>query len=869
MTQSEPWAHTAEDVLAELSVEAAAGLSPLEVRQRRRRFGRNRLRETRETSALAILAVQFKSLIVALLVAATVVSFAFGQALEGSAIMAVILVNAALGFFTELRAVRSMEALRRLGSVTARVRRDGKVSEIAAQRLVPGDILILEAGDLVAADLRIVTASKLQSDESALTGESLPVAKTAEPVSSERILAERSNMLFKGTSLTRGSGEAVVIATGLNTELGRISSLVAEAEEEQTPLEKRLNAMARSLIGITLLITALVGLAGVLRGKELFIMIETSIALAVAAIPEGLPIVATVALARGMWRMVKKNALVNRLSSVETLGATTVICTDKTGTLTENRMTVRQIILDAGRVDVNGAAPGGEGHFTLDGKPLDTESSAPLKAALEAAVLCNNASLGEGSAKPVGDPLEVALLLAAAKAGISREPISAEMPEEREDAFDSDTMMMATFNREGDSYRVSVKGAPEGVLKASSRILGDQGERPFEASSRDAWVEESGRLAREGLRILALAVKTSADLEEEAYRDLTFIGLLAMSDPPRREVRESIEACRRAGIRVVMVTGDQAATARNIAAAVGLVDSPRAEVISGEELEGVDALPEEGKRRLVDASVFSRVSPRQKLHLISLHQEAGAIVAMTGDGVNDAPALKKADIGVAMGRRGTQVAREAADMVLKDDSFPTIVAAVEQGRAIFANIRRFVVYLLSCNISEILTVFFASAVNAPLPILPLQILYLNLITDIFPALALGAGEGDPSSMTRPPRDTSEPVISRRNWIETAAFALVITAAVLGAFAVAIFGLSMKTRQAVTVSFLTLAFAQLWHVFNMRDAGSRILRNDVTLNRWVWAALGLCTVLLVAAVYLPGLSDVLRLEDPGVRGWALV
>ena len=868
-----PWASAGDTILGELGVTAETGLSAAEVRRRVRLHGLNRLRETEKRRAWTILADQFKNFIIALLTAAAVLSFAFGDWLAGFAIVTVILINASIGFVTELRAVRSMEALHRLGSVMTKVRRDGTVHEFPAERLVPGDIVILEGGDIVTADLRIIYEAKLQADEAPLTGESLPVSKNIDPLGEDTHLPDRKNMLFKGTAVTRGTGEAVVVATGMNTELGKISTLVEEAEEEITPLEKRLNKLAHKLIWAVLAIAVLIAVTGVISGKEILIMIETSIALAVAAIPEGLPIVATIALARGMLRMAHRNALVNRLSAVETLGATNIICTDKTGTLTEGLMTVTRIVLDTGDIAVNGNGDRSAGAFVRDGAVIDAADDAVLREALFVSVLCNNATIARSDAgdpsETVGDPLEVALLVAASKAGIHREDYFEGMPEEREEAFDSDVKMMATFNRDGERYRVAVKGAPETILESCTSIMTGDGARAFGDEERSRWVNRNNEMAEGSLRVLALATKTVDTVEAKPYKELQFIGLVGMLDPPRSDVHESLEHCRTAGIEVIMVTGDQAVTARNVGLAVGLIDEESAEVINGQDLESFDALSADERRRLLDIKIFARVSPKQKLDLIALHQDNGSIVAMTGDGVNDAPALKKADIGVAMGVRGTQVAREAAHMVLKDDAFSTIVAAVEQGRIIFANIRKSILYLLSCNVSEIMIVALASMFNAPLPILPLQILFLNLVTDVFPALALGVGEGDPGILNRPPRDPKEPVLAKNHWLAIGGYGIVITIAVLGALSYALAALNMEERRAVTVSFLTLAFAQLWHVFNMRGRGSGFFRNDITRNRYIWGSLLLCVGLLIAAVYLPGLNTVLKVVDPGPNGWILI
>jgi Ca2+-transporting ATPase len=855
-----PWSRSWHDVIEALGLVRERGLSTSEAVRRRKRVGRNRLREPHRTSAWEVLANQFRSVILLLLAVAAAVSFALGDWIEGGAIAAVIGINAAIGFATEWQAVRSMEAIRRLERISARVRRDGDVREIPADELVPGDLVLLEGGDVVTADLRVVEASKLQVDESLLTGESLPVGKRPDPLEPSVGIAERTNMLFKGTLVTRGSGEAVVVATGMRTELGTIAALTDEAEEESTPLEKRLEGLGRRLIWVTLAIAAAVTVAGVLAGRTFGLMIETSIALAVAAIPEGLPIVATLALARGMLRMARRNAVVQRLAAVETLGATSVICTDKTGTLTKNELTVARLWVSDGLVEVQD-----DRTMAREGRQLRDDETQALTDLLRVGVLCNNAALHDDGTT-VGDPLEVALLRAGADVGLQRSSLMEQMPEAREEAFDSTTKMMATIHKTdtGRLY-VAVKGAPEAVLKVSDSVLTRDGENVLGARERRMWQERVDELAGSGFRMLAHADKTVDDAHARPYEGLRLLGLVGFVDPPRSDVARAIEAAHRAGIQVVMVTGDQPLTARSIARAVHLIHDDDHEVFQGDDIERLRTSPDE----LRQANIFARVTPKQKFELIDAFQRNGRVVAMTGDGVNDAPALKKADIGVAMGRRGTQVAKEAADMVLEDDAFATIVAAVRQGRVIFDNIRRFVVYLLSCNISEILLVASASVTSGPLPILPLQILFLNLVTDVFPALALGLGEGSDEVMTRPPRPSTEQILTRAHWIAMAWWAGLITASVLVAFWMALARLGMNEQQAVTVSFLTLAFAQLWHVFNMRSRGSHPLRNDIVANLWIWGALVLCTGLLLAAVFLPPLASILRLDPPGTEGWLVV
>ncbi|MDX1618727.1 MAG: HAD-IC family P-type ATPase, partial [Balneolaceae bacterium] len=759
------WCAEANEVLRTLQADKEEGLSDREVGKRRNEFGTNRLREHKKRGVWQILWEQFKSIIILLLGVAALVAFWFGEVLEAWAITVVILINSLIGFFTELRAVRSMEALYRLGTVKTRVRRNGTILDVDATELVPGDIVVVEGGDIITADLRIVESSKLQADESALTGESVPVAKQRETVPQDTVLAERSCMLYKGTAVTRGSGVGVVVAIGGETELGHISLLVEDAEEEQTPLEERLDKLGYRLIGVTLLIAFFVAVSGIVVGKELFLMIETGIALAVATIPEGLPIVATIALAKGLRIMAEKNALVNRLSSVETLGATDLICTDKTGTLTENRMTVNRILLPARDIELeNGTEP----VFKSNGSSVDPSEDPDLKRALQTGALCNNAGLStdgpQGSG--TGDPLEVALLAAARSAGLEAGELAERYPEVREEAFDPDLKMMATWNRLQEGwYRVHVKGAPGAVLEACETMLVQGVREPLPTEKMEEWIAANESLAGQGLRMLALASKDTDTDRGEPYENLSFIGLVALLDPPRSDIRSSIEICRRAGIRVVMITGDQAETARFIAEKVGLRDGEKAELVKGSDLptnEELEAsLPD--THNILEATIFARINPRQKLDLIEFYQNNGHIVAMTGDGVNDAPALKKADIGIAMGQRGTQVAREAADMVLTDDAFSTIVTAIEQGRVIFGNIRRFIYYLMSCNVSEVLIVGGASLIGIPLPILPLQILFLNLVTDVFPALAIGMNREAADVMQRPPRPADTRIIVRRGW----------------------------------------------------------------------------------------------------------
>jgi len=855
------WSRPAAEVVDSLGSNAVHGLDPAEAGHRLETVGRNRLRERARRPLAAIVVDQFRSIVILLLLAASGLAFLFADNLEGLSILFVVLVNAGIGFLTEWRALRSMEALSRLGRVDTVVVRGGETRTIPAEELVPGDIVLREGGDIVTADMRLIEASLLQADESTLTGESLPVEKSTATLAGSTALMDRRNMLFKGTAVTRGSARAVVVGTGLDTELGRISELVRAAEPGETPLEKRLDALARRLVWFVLGISVVLAAGGIVVHDDLLLAVEVAIALAVAAIPEGLPIVATVALARGMWRMARRNALIARLSAVETLGATSVILTDKTGTLTENHMSVTAIEMPGHSM----AFPGN--------RPADDPSSALLDRLLECAALCSNASTGvaeDGTRVAVGDPTEVALLDAAGHRGIDRARLLERRPETREFSFDPDTKLMATVHMDEAGPFAAVKGAPESVIARAEQELTASGIRPLDAAARAAWLETVAALGARGLRTLAIAESRGPGVDTGPYRDLLLLGIVALEDPPRPGVAEAVLACADAGVRVIMLTGDHLTTARKIAADVGILpaDTPAGDgCMDGRDLD-VDALDDRADA-LLDVRVFSRVTPEQKLALIGYYQRREHVVAMTGDGVNDAPALKKADIGVAMGRRGTAVAREAADMILQDDDFATIVAAVEQGRAIYENIRKFVVYLLSCNVSEVLAVALATAVAAPLPLLPLQILYLNLVTDVFPALALGVGEGAGGVMRRGPRPAGEPILTRRHWLGIAIYGAVISLTVLAAMAIAIVALGFEPRRAVTVSFCTLALAQLWHVINMRDSGERWYSNEITGNAWMWAAVLLCVVLVIAAVYLPGISDVLELSDPGAKGWSVI
>jgi Ca2+-transporting ATPase len=863
-----PWTVSTEEALSRFSLDSTDGLSEDNVRRQRNKYGINRIRQSSRKSAWKILLEQFPNLIMLVLFLAALLSFIFGEWVDGIAIIVAMLINVVIGFVMELRATRSMEALQQMDRVNAMVRREGNVKEIPASEIVPGDIIVLESGQMVTADVRLLEANRLQCDESALTGESVPVSKHIAPLDENTPLAERNNMAYKGTSVTRGSGEGIVIGTGMDTEIGTIASLVEEAGEKSDPLEKQLDSLAGSLVKVIILVSVMAGISGLLTGKELMLMIQTVVVLFVAAVPEGLPVVATVALARGMKQMAGEKALVRRLTAVQTLGSTNVIFTDKTGTLTENQMTVTDILLPDKQVTLEGR--GLETGGSIQGS--DPRQDPVLEELLQTGVLCTNASLGKTDSdqwEATGDPMEVALLVAGMKGGINKKNLLETMPEEKEIAFDPSIKMMATYNSSEEAgYRVSVKGAPEAVLEACTHVLTDEGKVELKEKDRGKWLEENSRMAREGLRMLALAVKFPDTLEEKPYEGLTLLGLAGLLDPPREEVRESIEKCHRAGIRVIMVTGDQEITAKNVGKTLGLMEEDR-EVVPGSSIPDPESSSEQEQERITRSPIFCRVSPGQKLDIISIYQKRDNIVAMTGDGVNDAPALKRSDIGVAMGKRGQQVARESADVILQDDNFSTILVAVKHGRTIFNNIRQFVVYLISGNLGEILMVTLASLAGQPLPLLPLQILYLNAINDAFPALALGMGKADDTIMDKPPRPPGEPILTRSHWFSITWYGILIAASVLAAFFLALYRFDMPTETAVSISFLGLALGRLWHVINMREPGTTLLRNRILTNPYLGGALVLSILLITGAVLTPGLSDVLDVTNPGMTGWILV
>lgn len=851
---------TIREITDNLQVNPQEGLSRAEAAARLQSFGLNTTGKKKSRNILQTLLEQFYNPIVYVLILAAVLAFSFGEHIEGMAVTIVLFINAAIGFFMEWQAQKSMEKLRDLSRTRSKVVRNGRRMEIDSTEIVPGDVLYLEAGDLVTADGRIMEEHNLAVKEAALTGESMPVEKNTAPIPKNTILAERSNAVFSGTVVTKGNARAIVVATGSATELGKITQLTQEAQKEATPLDKRLNQLSKRLIWLTLAITIVILATGIGQGRDLLLMVETAIALAVAAIPEGLPVIATISLARGMLRLSKQNVIIKSLRAVQTLGETDTIFTDKTGTLTENQMSVERIVIDNQHI-----------------RPDDLRNQADpalndhIYRLIQVAVLCNDSTYHEvDQSRRTGDPIEIALLKVGKEYGCDPDVLRSNYPRLEEVPFDADLKMMATLHREKNTYLTCVKGATQEVLKNCTHFWKNGALEPIQ--ELQYWLSQDDLLASKGLRVLsfAYAQKNEKPPVDQLIQNLVFLGFVCFIDPVRGDIKEAISTCQKAGIRVIMVTGDHHETACAIAREAGLLaENSIPETMKGTDLCSTDQLDETEEEKIRKALVFSRVTPTQKLNLVHIYQKNGHIVGMTGDGVNDAPALKKAEIGIAMGQRGTEAAKEAADIILKDDSFTSIVSAIRQGRIIFENIRKFVIYLLSCNLSEILVVAIASFAGLPLPLLPLQILFLNMVTDVFPALALGMDAGEKNIMEKKPRDPDEPFVAKNHWIAILVYSICMTTAILGLELLGIYYWKFPTDTINNMAFLALILAQLWNVFNLPDKSTSFWFNEVTRNPYIWIALLLCSgIVLIAWVTTP-VATALQLGDMQLFQLALV
>ena len=847
----------------------SSGLTEDEAARRRERYGPNAFRVTPPLSAWSILLGQLRSVMVLLLLLAGGVALAFGDLLDAVAILAVLILNIAIGFVTELKAHRAILSLLGLEVTRARVIRNSRAGEIDARELVLGDIIEIEAGQTVPADARLLEAAELRTVEASLTGEPVPAEKRADAqLSVEVPLAERVTMLYKATTAVAGRGRAVVVATGMTTEVGRIGELASGIEVGRTPLERRLDALGRRLVVVALGVAGLVAWIGIGQGLPLAELLQTALALAVAAVPEGLPVVGTIAMAVGVRRMARRRALVRHLPVAETLGSTTVICTDKTGTLTAGEMMVTVIRLDDLEASVSGNGYLPEGALTVNGARIDPLADARLAALLRIGALANrgDVALVDGAWTAVGDPTEAALQVLARKAGVERASLGADWPEVGEVPFTSERMLMATFHQTPNGLVALVKGAPRRILQLSSRILARDGLKNLNEPRRQELLDLNGELAARGLRVLALALKEPTAASESEVGDLTWVGFVGMSDPPAPGVKDTISVFREAGIRVVMLTGDQRLTAERVARDLGLLNADQ-KILDGPE---IDRLSDSDLREAVSrVAGYSRVSPEGKLRIVQAFQTRGEIVAMLGDGVNDVAALRKADIGVAMGRRGTDMAKEASDLILEDDRFPTIGAAVEEGRVIFGNVRKFVFYLFSCNLAEIMVLLGAGVAGLTAPLLPLQILWLNLVTDTGPALALAVEPGEPGVMTQPPRDPREAILSPRLTRSILGYAALISLVTLAAFGWGLAGHPETPAHATTLAFMTLAYAQIFHLGNARSALPVMSPARALSNPYALGAVAVAVALQTLTVEWAPLRLVLHLSPLGAADWLVV
>lgn len=911
------------DVEKELATDSNKGLSSSEAVKRRQRYGLNEVVRKHRKHAISMFFSQFSDFMVLILIGATAVSAWLGEVEDAITIMCIVLLNAILGFFQEFKAEKSLEALKRLSAPSARVIRSGKNAQLPAMELVPGDVIIVEAGDRVPADARLVETSSLQAEESALTGESLPVNKDACAILAGNLpLGDRVNMVYSGTAITQGRGRAVVVATGMTSELGRIAQLVNEAQEEDTPLQRRLARLGKWLVSVCLLLCALVVAAGMMRGESWERMFLTGVSLAVAAIPEGLPAIVTIALAIGVQRMIARNAIVRRLPAVETLGCTTIICSDKTGTLTRNAMTVTDISLASGNLKVSGNGYEPKGSFELNKKTIKPDEISDLTVFLDVCALCNNASVesdadaqsralpsiskfsrnrrgqrrpggcdGQVKWRVSGDPTEGALLTLAMKGGRTTSDSLAGNQRLLEIPFSSERRMMSVaYSDEKRHIRSYVKGAPDVILDRCAYRLQDGRAMLLTGAARTQILRTNEAYAQSALRVIGMAYRDIpfggqlSAVKDKMESDLVFIGLAGIIDPPREEVKTAIKTARRAGIRTVMITGDHKATALAIADELGLaadlpIQTKRSEhsirALCGDEL---DAMTDSRFIDCVDrVHVFARVTPKHKLRIVKALKKKGHIVAMTGDGVNDAPAVKEADIGISMGISGTDVTKEASAMVLADDNYATIIAAVEEGRSIYSNIRKFIRYLLGCNMGEVLSMFLATAAGLPLPLLPMQILWTNLITDGLPALALGVDPSDKNVMDRSPRDPHESILSGGLQLRMLATGVAIALCTLVAFVYGMRG-DATLDHGRTMALTTLVMSQLVYVFSCRSENRSIFELGFFTNGYLVLSVGFSLIMQLAVIYMPFFQQVFRtvplsgddwLPIVILSGWSLI
>ncbi len=865
-TESTPSWHTLpiETVCSRLKA-TPAGLTNAEAARRLAEHGPNELQAAHRISPWALLFEQFKNVLIVILLVATALSAFLGHGVEAIAIAVIVLFAVLLGFVQEYRAERAIEALRQMAAPTATVLRDSEEVEVPAHELVPGDVVLLRAGDKIPADVRLIEAVNLQIEEAALTGESVPVEKHAAPLGNPALaLGDRKNMAYAGTAATYGRGRAIVVATGMNTEFGKIAQMLQTIETGKTPLQENLDKVGQALARAAFVVVAVIVALGLFRGQPFIEMLIFGIALAVAVVPEALPAVVTISLAIGVQRMVKRHALMRRLPAVETLGSTSVICSDKTGTLTKDEMTARKILVAGQTLEVSGAGYEPYGQFSRDGS--NAEPSNALKLLLRGATLASDAHIVhsefDGRWHVKGDPTEGALVVAAAKAGLKKADLDAQFPRVNEIPFTSETKRMTTLHTGPEGAVAYSKGAPEIILDSCARQLTAEGETALDAASREAILETARQMASEALRVLAVASKPGATLET-AEHTMTFLGLVGMIDPPRPEAKAAIQTCEQAGIKPVMITGDHPLTAQAVARELGLLKTGH--VVIGAELEAMSEA--EFEREVENIEVYARVSPAHKLRVVTALQKKGHIVAMTGDGVNDAPALKKADIGIAMGITGTDVTKEAAAMTLTDDNFASIVAAVEEGRGIFGNIKKYLMYLLSSNIGEIILMATATLLGLPLPLKTVQILYINLATDGLPALALSVDPPEADLMRRKPRNPRTGIFTRP----------VITLMTVGGIWLALANLTLfawalnsgrSLEEARTMTFVSVVLFEFFKAFNFRSDRNSVLDRPFA-NKWLNLAILWECPLLGLIVYVPFMHELFGTYSLPLEDWLII
>lgn len=883
------------DLAAALDTNSQHGLAPEEAAQRLGEYGTNEMKEKQGESPLKLFLHQFKDFMVLVLVGAVIISGLLGEMLDAITIIAIILLNGILGFFQEYRAERSLRALKEMSAPLAKVVRGAQLETVPAKTLVPGDLVLLESGDRVPADLRLIDCQQFAVDESVLTGESVPVVKSATPLESAELpLGDRKNCGYLGTMVTRGTAKGIVTTTGMSTEMGKIADMIQRTEEAETPLQRRLEQLGKLLIVIAILLTIMVVVAGLMHGQPMYGMFLAGVSLAVAAIPEGLPAIVTIALALGVQRMIRRRAIVRKLPSVETLGCASIICSDKTGTLTQNQMTVTRLWIGGRTIDVSGEGYEPVGQLLEAGRSVEGRSDAAVRRLCQVAALCNNADLArqpnEEAAlkrkpskedsdtenmdwKIKGDPTEGALLVLAAKAGHPQRSLETLFQRTQEYPFDPVRKRMSVIVAHQGGRLLLTKGASDLLVERCEYVLWGNQVTPFTPSLRQKVLKAGEGLAGEALRVLGFAYRELkpqeiCESEAQAERGLIFVGLAGMIDPPRKEVPEAIVKCRQAGIKTIMITGDHGLTAAAIARSIGIMPKD-GRVVSGAELNAMD---DEALSRIADqVNVYARVSPEHKLRIVQALQRNGHVVAMTGDGVNDAPAVKAADIGIAMGMTGTDVTKEASALVLADDNFATIVSAVEEGRGIYENIRKFIRYLLASNVGEILTMFLAMMAGLPLPLVPIQILWVNLVTDGLPAMALGVDSSESDLMRQKPRPSKENIFSRRLGWKIVSRGILIGLCTLGAFVVALrtgAGDAASLVHAQTVAFATLVIAQLIHVFDCRSSRS-IFHRKLLENRFLVFSVLSSLVLMLVVLYVEPLQPVFNTTALDVRDWALV